>query len=108
MEFRKEEDKEEVCEEVTPTPPTPLPPPLAATLPTFHTGLRTLPAAAPGEEVGVAGGRIGAPLHPEHGAHQAALLSTTGPQSENISGESCKAAAESTNAALETHWGGGV
>lgn len=90
-----------------PPPPPPLPPPLAATLPTFHTGLRTLPAAAPGEEVGVGGAGSEPPphLHPEHGAHQAALLSTTGPQSENISGESCKAAAESTNAALETHWG---
>lgn len=52
-------------------------------------------------------GRIGPPLHLEHGAHQAALLSTTGLQSENISGESCEAAAESTNAALETYWGRG-
>ena len=41
MEFRKEEDKEEAVRGSDP-------PPLAATLPTFHTGVRTLLAAAPG------------------------------------------------------------
>lgn len=45
MEFRKEDDKEEAVQGSDP-------PPLAATLPTFHTGVRTLLAAAPG------GGRI--------------------------------------------------
>lgn len=69
MEFRKEDDKEEAVQGSDP-------PPLAATLPTFHTGVRTLLAAAPG------GGRIRGLAGPEHRARQAALLSTTRPRRE--------------------------
>lgn len=81
--------KRKLCKEVTP-------PPLAATLPTFHTGVRTLLAAAPG------GGRIGGwqARSIEHVRQRCCQQLGRGARTRAL-----RAAAQSRNAALETQWG---